>query len=297
LEYFLNLPTVRFDDPEGWAMTAESQGWHGICASDHFWVTQAYPHVFVTATRMTAVTSSILVTTSFCNNLFRSPVEFAQASLTLQQASKGRFEAGLGAGWLEDEMTASGMTYPDAPERISRYVEAMQITRSLLATGQCQFQGDFYQIDISGGQALGPLSDKPPPLIGSVGGARGIREVSPLVDRVEIKASARGTRGGSMDIPVMATVTEDEVKQNVDRVKAVAPDKPIGIFLMVSSGESETVQGAKAMFGNGFLGSFHGHQDEVATALENLNGIGIDRVQLTEMIPGSHDALAPLLLS
>ena len=100
-----------------------------------------------------------------------------------------------------------------------------------------------------------------------------------------------------MDIPVMATVTEDEVKQNVDRVKAVAPDKPIGIFLMISSGESETVQAAKAMFGNAFLGSFHGHPDEVATALENLNGIGIDRVQLTEMIPGSHDALAPLLLS
>lgn len=296
MEYFLNLPTVRFDDPEDWAATAEAQGWHGICASDHFWVTHPYPHVFVTATRLVAATSKILITTSFCNNLFRSPVEFAQAALALQQASGGRFEAGLGAGWLEDEMTASGMTYPDGPERMSRYIEAMKITRALLETGHCQFQGDFYQIDISGQHSLGPLSSSPPPLIGSVGGPRGIREISPLVDRVEIKASARGTRGGSMDIPTMATVTEDEVKQNVDRVKAVEPDKPIGIFLLISAGESEPVQGAKAMFGNGFLSSFHGHQDEVAGALEKLGEIGIDRVQLTEMIPDSHDALAPVLL-
>ena len=296
MEYFLNLPTVRFDDPEAWASSVEAQGWDGICASDHFWVTHAYPHVFVTATRMSAVTSNILLTTSFCNNLFRSPVEFAQAALALQQASNGRFEAGLGAGWLEDEMTASGMTYPTAPERISRYIEALLVARSLLATGQCEFRGDYYHVDISGNNALGPLSDTPPPLIGSVGGPRGTREVSPLVDRVEIKASARGTRGGSMDIPVMATVTENEVRQNIDRVKAVAPDTPVSIFLLVSAGNSQAVQDVKAMFGDGFLSHFHGSPDEVGLALEGLGGIGIDRVQLTEMIPGSHDALAPVLL-
>ena len=39
----------------------------------------------------------------FANNLLRSPVEFAQAALTLQRASDGRFEAGLGAGWSREE--------------------------------------------------------------------------------------------------------------------------------------------------------------------------------------------------
>ena len=296
MEYFLNLPTARFDDPEVWAVSAEAQGWHGICASDHFWVNHAYPHVFVTATRMSAVTSKILLTTSFCNNLFRSPVEFAQAALALQQASSGRFEAGLGAGWLEDEMSASGMTYPSGPERMSRYIEALQVVRALLSTGQCQFIGNCYQIDISRDNKLGPLSDKPPPLIGSVGGPRGTREVTPLVDRIEIKASARGTRGGSMDIPVMATVTENEVRQNIDRVKAVATDKPVSIFLLVSAGNSQAVQDVKAMFGGGFLSQFHGRPDEVGFALKRLSDIGIDRVQLTEMIPGSHDTLAPVLL-
>lgn len=297
MEYFLNLPTARFDDPDTWATEAESQGWHGICASDHFWVGHAYPHVFVTATRMAAATSKVLLTTSFCNNLFRSPVEFAQAALALQQAADGRFEAGLGAGWLEDEMTASGMAYPDGPERISRYIEAMQIAKSLLATGQCVFDGEHYQINIEGSYAIGPLSDTPPPLVGSVGGPRGIREVTPIADRIEIKASARGTRGGSMNIPVMATVTFDEVKQNIDLIKNVAPDVPIGIFILTSAGEDPMAQNFKDMFGDGFLGNFHGHPEDVAAALTGLADMGIDRVQLTEMLAGTQEALAPALVS
>ncbi len=105
-----------------------------------------------------------------------------------------------------------------------------------------------------------------------------------------------GQSSGSMDIPIMATVTENEVRQNIDRVKAVAPDKPVSIFLLVSAGNSQAVQDVKAMFGDGFLSHFHGRPNEVGVALEGLGSIGIDRVQLTEMIPGSHDALAPALL-
>ena len=298
MEYFVNLPGVRFDDPDTWAGEMERQGWHGICASDHFWIgPNRYPHIFVTATRMISATSEIIVTTSFCNNLFRSPVEFAQASLALQQASNGRFEAGLGAGWAEEEMTSSGQQYPDGPERMSRYVEAMQVARELIETGQCRFAGDHYQVNITGDRAIGPVSNKPPPLIGSVGGPRGMRAIPPLVDRLEIKASARGTRGGSMDIAVMATVTEDEIKQNVERARNTVPDIPLGIFILTSAGDSPAVNSMKAAFGNGYLANFHGHPDDVSRSLESLGDIGIDRVQLTELIPGSHDALAGHLLS
>ena len=296
MEYFLNLPTVNFDNPETWATGVERQGWHGICASDHFWVSHAYPHVFVTAARMSAVTSKIVLTTSFCNNLFRSPVEFAQAALALQQASGGRFEAGLGAGWLESEMQASGMDYPAPSERISRYVEALKITSALLVSGQCQFEGLHYKIDIAGENRLGPISSTPPPLIGSVGGPRGIREVSPLVDRIEIKASSRGTRGGSLDIPALASVTEDDIRLSIERVKTAAPQTPISIFLMISVGESKEIKAIKALFGDSFLGRFHGHPDSVGAALDSLSDFGIDRIQLTEMTPGSQDALAPVLI-
>lgn len=297
MEYFVNMPGVNFTDPGAWAKDMETAGWHGVCASDHFWVSDhLYPHVFVAATQMAMTTQHMLVTTSFCNNLFRSPVEFAQAALSLQQASNGRFEAGLGAGWAAAEINAIGEAYPGGPERMSRYIEAMQVTRELLSTGQSSFSGEHYQINISGEEKIGPKVTTPPKLIGSAGGPRGIREITPLVDRIEIKASARSTRGGAIDLGLMASVTLDEVKRSVERVRAVSDDIPMGIFLLIAAGETGAVSDMKAMMGNGYLGQFMGHPDAVAEALASLTDLGIDRVQLTEFVPGSQAALAPRLL-
>lgn len=292
------MPGNRFNEPGTWAKEMEDAGWHGICASDHFWVTNhLYPHVFVAATQMACSTSKIKITSSFCNNLFRSPVEFAQGALSVQQAAQGRFEAGLGAGWAEAEMKAIGMRYPEPRERIGMYIEAMNIAGQIIKTNQCQFSGDYYQIDISGDNFVGPKLESPPALVGSAGGPRGIREITPLVDRIEVKASARSTRGGAIDLEVMATVTEDEVKQSIERVRKVDKDIPIGIFILTAAGDNEAVNSMKDMMGNGFLGNFMGHPEDVSSALESLGALGISRVQLTEFAPGSHDALAPTLLT
>lgn len=298
LEYFVNLPGARFHEPGVWAKEMEDAGWDGVCASDHFWVTDhLYPHVFVAATQMACATSRVTITSSFCNNLFRSPVEFVQGALSLQQASNGRFEAGLGAGWAEAEMRAIGMPYPEPRGRMSRYIEAMDITRQLLSSNQCQFDGDYYQIAITGENRIGPVLENPPLLVGSAGGPRGIREITPMVDRIEVKASARSTRGGAIDLELMASVTEEEVLQNIDRVRAIREDIPIGIFILVAAGESDMVAQMKAMMGNGYLGNFMGHPTDVAESLEKLGQAGISRVQLTEFVPGSHNALAPFLKS
>jgi alkanesulfonate monooxygenase SsuD/methylene tetrahydromethanopterin reductase-like flavin-dependent oxidoreductase (luciferase family) len=298
VEYFVNMPGNRFNEPGTWAKEMEDAGWHGICASDHFWVTNhLYPHVFVAATQMACSTSKIKITSSFCNNLFRSPVEFAQGALSVQQAAQGRFEAGLGAGWAEAEMKAIGIRYPEPRERIGMYIEAMNIAGQIIKTNQCQFSGDYYQIDISGDNFVGPKLESPPALVGSAGGPRGIREITPLVDRIEVKASARSTRGGAIDLEVMATVTEDEVKQSIERVRKVDKDIPIGIFILTAAGDNEAVNSMKDMMGNGFLGNFMGHPEDVSSALESLGALGISRVQLTEFAPGSHDALAPTLLT
>jgi len=298
LEYFVNMPGSRFNEPGTWAKEMEDAGWHGVCASDHLWVTDhPYPHVFVAATQMACSTSRIKITSSFCNNLFRSPVEFAQGALSVQQAAQGRFEAGLGAGWAEAEMQAIGIPYPGPPERIGMYIEAMNIAGQIIKTNQCQFSGDYYQIDISGDSFVGPRLENPPALVGSAGGPRGIREITPLVDRIEVKASARSTRGGAIDLGIMATVTEDEVKRSIERVRKINSDIPIGIFILTAAGDNEAVSGMKAMMGNGFLGNFMGHPADVAFALESLTDLGIGRVQLTEFAPGSQDALAPVLLA
>ena len=293
MEYFVNLPNDQFLRPGEWAKEMESCGWDGVCASDHFWVTHSYPHVFVAATEMACKTEEIKLTTSFCNNLFRSPVEFCQAAFSLQQASSGRFEAGLGAGWLEEELIAAGLEYPMPKDRISRYVEALKITTELLKERKCHFNGKFYTIKID--RSLHSSDYAPPPIIGSAGGPRAIQEVSPLVDRIEINSTARATRGGKINLKIMASIKEDEIRAQIDLVKNVRSDIPISIFLLVAVGENSDVMEIKNKLGGGYLANFMGPPEKVIESLSKLELLGIDRVQLTEFTPGAHGLLSESL--
>ena len=192
MEYVANLLNGDVD-PAAWARQREDEGWDVLGCADHlFSPRRAYPHLWVTLATFAAATSRPRLTSSFANNLLRTPVEFAQAALQMQAVSGGRFEAGLGAGWDEVEIAGAGLEYPSAGARAGRYAEAIQIVRQLLDKGACQFHGDFYDIDIP---MLGPRVEPPPPLVASLGGPRTIREIAPLVDRVELKLVSRGHQG------------------------------------------------------------------------------------------------------
>lgn len=293
MEYFANYNTGIDLDPAEWALAREAEGYTGVVVSDHLWVGEKpYPHVWVTLTRIACATQSLRFGSSFCNNLFRSPVEFAQASLTLHQAAKGRFEAGLGAGWSENEVASGmGQHYPPPGERAGRYKEAMTIVREIFDTGKCRFEGEFYNVDVP---VMGPYSGTGPLLVGSAGGPRTRREITPLVDRVEVFAG-EFIRGGAIDFAALAAVTDDDVRDMIAKVREIKPDIPIGYFTLMAAGESEPVKGLEAMLGNNFASGLVGHPEKVAAKIAQMESWGLGRVQLTELVPESYSNLAPYL--
>jgi alkanesulfonate monooxygenase SsuD/methylene tetrahydromethanopterin reductase-like flavin-dependent oxidoreductase (luciferase family) len=276
-------------EPRALAAAVESGGFDGISCSDHFFRTQAYPHLWVTLAAMATATERISIGSAFANNLFRSPVEFAQASLSMQQLSGGRFQAGLGAGWLALEAIGSGLEFPEPAARARRYREAVMIVRDLFADGRCTFEGEFYAIDCS---AM-PTVDRPPPLVVSVGGPWTIRNVAPLADRVELKFG-RSTRGGDLDAAELAAASRDDLHRMVDQVREVAPAVPIGAFAMIAVGDGPQVDRVRAMLGSGLYSQFVGEPARVLDNLRSLGELGIDRVQLTDLTEGSSLRLTPL---
>ena len=182
MEFCPNFISVD-DDPAQWARDREAEGYPIISVADHISSPQPHPHVWVTATTFALATVRTRVMIAFGNNLVRSPVEFAQAALALHRVSGGRCEAGLGAGWAENEITGMGWEFPSARDRVGRYIEALQIIRSLLHTGACSFHGEYYDIEIP---AIGPLPKPPPLLMASSAGPRTLREAAPHVDRLEL---------------------------------------------------------------------------------------------------------------
>ena len=98
VEFVANFLTAE-EPVVAWAQRREEEGWHALGCADHFFSpNRAYPHLWVTLATFAAATSRVVLTSSFANNLFRSPIEFAQAALQMQAVSNGRFEAGLEQG-------------------------------------------------------------------------------------------------------------------------------------------------------------------------------------------------------
>lgn len=300
MRYTVNLVDSDID-PRVWAVEREAEGWHGLSVADHFFTgNRAYPHVWVSAAAMAMATSRPMISTAFANNLFRSPVEVAQAALQLQVVSEGRFELGLGAGWAADEAVASGIDYPPPPVRAGMYAEAVQIVRSLLHTRRCTFKGDHYDVDVP---TLGPAVATPPLLIGSVGGPRTMREVTPHLDRVELKVSSAATRNGALDLGMLATIPARRITEMIEQVRAVNPLIEISMFVLCSVGDDERTKAvASALSGGGLSGDdqlfqrFFGAPEHVAEGMAWLESMGVHAASITGMTADSLPLLAPHVL-
>lgn len=279
--------------PVEWARRREDEGWDVLACADHvFSARRAYPHVWVTLGAFAAVTHRVTLTTAFANNLLRTPVEFAQASLEMQVLSGGRFEAGLGSGWTRDEIEGLGLTYPGPAQRADRYIEAMQIVRQLFDHGSCQFTGRHYRVDIP---KIGPQPDRPPPLVGSLGGRRTIREIGPIVDRIELNVTSPATRGGVLDLAILASIATSHLDDVLAQVRDVNPTAPLTLFVLCGIGTDERTREYEAQLAGSFLGEFFGPPGKVADALHRVADRGISRVQISPFTESSFEQLAPYL--
>ena len=280
-------------DPATWAREREAEGWDVLGCADHLWSgVRPFPHVWVSLTALACATTRPLLTTSFANNLLRSPVEFAQASLQLQRVSGGRFEAGLGAGWSSDEIEGIGAVYPTAGVRATRFREAISITRALFTTGECSFHSDQYDIEVP---KLGPQLAVPPPLVASLGGDRTIREIAPLVDRVELKPITSATASGALDVSKLGSIPRAHLEAQIAKVRAVAPDVPLAVFILCGVGSDERTQMVADLLEGTWFGGFFGEAGKVAESMLTLEEIGISRVQVSPFGDASFAPLAAAL--
>ena len=77
---------------------------------------------------------------------YRHPAVTANAAVTLDHISGGRFNLGLGAGWFEPESIAYGIPLGTLRERFDRFDEGLEVITSLLTNEYTDFDGKYYQL-------------------------------------------------------------------------------------------------------------------------------------------------------
>ena len=81
------------------------------------------------------------------SNTFRSPALLAKEAVTVDHVSGGRLILGIGTGWHADEHRRYGFDLPDAPERVDRLEEAVELIVRLQEEPRLTFEGRFYRTD------------------------------------------------------------------------------------------------------------------------------------------------------
>jgi alkanesulfonate monooxygenase SsuD/methylene tetrahydromethanopterin reductase-like flavin-dependent oxidoreductase (luciferase family) len=228
------------------AVHADTTGWDGVWVADHFmgdgegFGAESTPTLeagallagLATATERVRLGSLVLGTT------YRHPAVVANWAVTVDHLSAGRLTLGIGAGWQANEHRRYGIDLPPVRDRVDRFGEVCEITRSLLREERTTFKGRWFELDEAWCEPK-PVQQPLPVLIGAKGDrmlglvARwadawnmwglpdAVRERSAALDRA-CERIGRDPTTISRSAQALVMLTHDE-RRAADLVAAVAP--------------------------------------------------------------------------
>lgn len=125
------------------ARRAEELGYSALLVTDHMVETEVdLPTALMAAADATSLRIGAQV---FCTD-FRHPVVLARQAANLDLFSEGRFQLGLGCGYLAEEYQQTGIPLDPAGIRISRFAEALEIIKAYFREDQVTFSGQYFQV-------------------------------------------------------------------------------------------------------------------------------------------------------
>jgi probable F420-dependent oxidoreductase len=195
----------RMETADAWVRQAretENLGYSTFLVRDHF-VPDHFGDQFAPFSALMAAanaTKTMRVGSLVIDNDYRHPVVLAKEAATLDLLSGGRFELGLGAGFLKTEYDKAGIMFDPPGVRISRLTEAVAVLKGLFAEGPVTFHGQHYRIDGLDGYPK-PMQRPHPPIHIGAGSKRMLMLAGREADTVGLLNSSTRT-GTLVDDPV-----------------------------------------------------------------------------------------------
>jgi len=199
----LALPHYDFSFPDGgplsWdrlagaATRAERLGYDSVWISDHFFLSLARyggpdepygaAEPLAALAGLAAVTDRVRLGTLVLGAGFRHPATLAKSAVTIDLASAGRLDLGLGAGWYEDEYGAFGYEFGTLGRRFEILEETLEVLALLFGDEEpVTWTGSHFRLDGAYCRPRPLQSPRPPLWVGGKGGPRLLRLVARRAD-------------------------------------------------------------------------------------------------------------------
>jgi len=205
------------------ARRVEDTGYGTLKVSDHFGARPAIAPALVLAAE---ATSRLRVGSFVYDNDFRHPALLAQEVATIDLLTDGRFDFGIGAGWLKSEYDAAGLRFDAGGTRVDRLAEAVPLIKQLLTGEPLTFSGRHYQVKkLTAG--FKTVQQPHPRLTIGGGGRRLLTLAAREADEVSIMPRSRAD-GSGLDL---TDATEAAFATKLSWIKSAAADRFPGLEL------------------------------------------------------------------
>jgi len=215
------LQASKAASPAAWrdlARKAEDLGYSTLYVPDHLddqWAPM------VAATVAAEATETLRVGTLVLDNDFRHPLLVAKEAATLDLVTNGRFEFGMGAGWMRTDYEQSGIPMDPPAVRVARLAESLAIMRALWQDGSATFDGEHYTVT-NAVSTPEPVTPGGPPLVIGGGGRRILTVAGQYAQIVSIVPSLRA---GYIGPEVAAEAVVDKYTERIRWVREAAGDR------------------------------------------------------------------------
>jgi probable F420-dependent oxidoreductase len=216
-------------DGAGWhalARQVEELGWSTLTIADHFDEALAPIPALMAAAD---ATTTLRVGTMVLANDYRHPVVVAKEAATLDVLTDGRFDLGIGAGWMTADYSAAGVPLDGAGVRVARLAEAITVLKGLWSEGPFTLAGEHYRIDGLDGLPR-PSTPGGPPIVVGGGGERVLRVAGRAADVVGLNVNLRA---GVIDERSFPDGTPESTDRKVAWVREAASGRADEIELQV----------------------------------------------------------------
>ncbi|GAB4575800.1 MAG: LLM class F420-dependent oxidoreductase [Anaerolineae bacterium] len=281
------MDLVAIDDPVDQAeamvnvaRVAEGAGYDSAWVYDHFH-TVPTPEIetcfeaWTVTAALARETSTIRLGQMVTCNGYRNPALLAKMASTVDVLSHGRLFCGLGAGWYEHEWRAYGYGFPDVPERMRAFREAVEIVVRMWTEEKASFQGRYYTIDGAINEPKGVQKPHIPLWLGGGGEKVTLKLVAQW-------ASASNFGGGKPDVVAHKMGVLRQHCADVGRdFDSLIRSTSMDVFLLDPGDDPEkataAVRGARS-YEDFARGTFILTPDAMAAHIEELMAAGINYV-------------------
>jgi len=209
------------------ARQVEALGYAALYLPDHF-TDQLGPVAALMAAA--DATTRLRVGSLVFDNDYRHPVVLAKEAATLDLLSDGRFDLGLGAGWMATDYEQAGIPYDSPGTRIGKMEEGLKIIKGFFAGEPFTFTGQHYHVSSIVGSPR-PVQKPHPPILLGGGGRRMLRLAAREADIVNVNFNLRE---GHVNRELVRTGLAEATDEKLQWIKDAAGDRLDRIELSVT---------------------------------------------------------------